>query len=443
MAAQTPSPVQAVIERLPETVRHAPDKKFPRHVSFLLGETAMFSFFILVATGIYLALFYDAAGETVVYDGSYEPLQGVEVSRAYASVMDITFEQPFGAVIRQTHHWAALVFVAALVMHAARVFFTGAFRRPRRLNWVIGVSLMGLAMMTGFFGLALPHDLLGGTGTRIGHAFAVSIPIIGPGVADLLFAGEFGSPGAFHWFWLLHVIIFPILIGGLLAAHLTLVWFQTHTQFGDEASARQAVEGSPGWPGYALKTTGVALLVTASLVTMGAVLQIAPIWLYGPFDPGAATVPAQPDWYLGWVEGALRILPNLDLVIAGREIPSPFFTGVLLPLTVFAVLYIWPLAESIVTGDNDVHHVAERPRDRPVRTALGAAGLSALTVLLMGGSHDLQAFLVRVPVDQVTIVYRILLLTVPVVVAVVTYASCRALVRSELEGRGQPEAELS
>jgi ubiquinol-cytochrome c reductase cytochrome b subunit len=423
--------VTALVERLPEAVRHAPHKIFPRHASFLLGELALFSFALLVVTGVYLAWFYDASGEVVVYDGPYEPLQGVEATRAYVSVMSITFERPFGAVVRQTHHWAALVFVAAIVLHAMRVFFTGAFRRPRRLNWTLGLVLMGLAMANGFFGLALPNDLLGGTGTRIGHAFAVSIPIVGPGVADLLFAGEFGNPDAPHRFWLLHVIVLPLLIAATLAAHLGLVWMRTHTQFTDEATARERVEGSTGWPHYVLKTTGLALLVFSGLVAMGATLQIAPIWLYGPFDPAAATVPAQPDWYLGWVEGALRVVPNADVVVAGYEIPSPFFTGVLLPLAVFVVLLVWPFAEARLTGDRDEHHAAERPRDRPVRTALGVAGLAWLTVLLMAGSHDLQAFMLRVPIGDVTTTYRVLLLVVPIVAGSVTWSTCRALTRGE------------
>jgi ubiquinol-cytochrome c reductase cytochrome b subunit len=403
-----------LIDRLPEPVRHAPQKIFPRHASFLLGEIALLSFVVLVVTGIYLTWFYDASGQQVVYDGSYEPLQGVEVSRAYASVLDITFDRPFGSVIRQTHHWAALVFVAALVLHAMRVFFTGAFRRPRRANWLIGLVLMGLAMANGFFGLALPNDLLGGTGSRIGHAFAVSIPVVGPGVADLLFAGEFGNPASMHRFWQLHVLVIPLLIVVTLSAHLGLVWLRTHTQFTDERTARHKVVGSRGWPDYASKTVGT-------------------IWIYGPFDPGAATVPAQPDWYLGWVEGALRIIPNVDVVVAGYEIPSPFFTGVLLPLIVFGVLAAWPFAEERFTGDRAEHHVAERPRDRPVRTSLGVAGLAGLTVLLAGGSHDLQAFMLRVPIDDVTTVYRILLVVVPVVAGFVAWSTCRALVRGEAD----------
>jgi ubiquinol-cytochrome c reductase cytochrome b subunit len=424
---------------LPSPVKRASKKVFPGHGWFLLGEIAMFSFLVLVATGIYLALFYEASGERIIYQGSYEPLQGVEVPVAYASVMDITYDRPFGAVIRQTHHWAALVFVAAIVLHAMRVFFTGAFRSPRRLNWAVGVTLMGLAMTAGFFGLALPHDLLGGTGSRIGHAFAVSIPVIGPGVADLVFAGEFDNPQMLHRFWVLHVIVLPIVIGLHLAGHLALIWFQTHTQFRGGRRTERNVVGSAGWPGYAVKTTGLVLLVAGTLLVMGATLQIAPIWLYGPFEPAAATVPAQPDWYLGWVEGALRIFPPLEVTVWRWEIPSPFFTGLLLPLLVFAVLYLWPFLEGWVTGDHEHHHITERPRDRPVRTALGVAGLTFLTVLLFAGSHDLQALLVRVPVDEVTNFYRVTLMIAPVVAGWLAYSICTSLVRSERDQRGQPD----
>lgn len=429
--------LSSAVDHAHRVVKDARAKVFPGHGAFLLGELAMVSFGVLVITGIYLAVFYEASGEVVVYEGSYEPLQGVEVPAAYASVMDITYDRPFGAVIRHTHHWAALVFVAAIVLHAARVFFTGAFRRPRRLNWMFGVTLMLLAMTAGFFGLALPHDLLGGTGARIGHSVAVSVPLIGPGLADLVFAGDFDNPQMLHRFWLFHVIVLPIAIAGLVGAHLALVWLQTHTHFGEGRRSERNVVGSAAWPGYAMSAMGLSLIVVGTLVLMGAVFQIAPIWLYGPFDPAAATVPAQPDWYLGWVEGAMRILPSLDVGVFGWEIPSPFFTGAALPGAVFALLYAWPLLEARVTGDHAEHHVAERPRDRPGRTALGAAGLTALTVFLMAGSHDLQALIVRVPIEEVTRLYRILLVVAPLVVGAVTFHVCRALVLSERSRSGQ------
>lgn len=415
-------------------------KVFPGHWSFVLGELAMFSFLVLVGTGLYLAWFYEASGETMLYDGSYEALSGVEVSRAYGSVLGITFDRPAGVIVRQTHHWAALVFVAAIVAHAMRIFFTGAFRRPRQLNWAIGVSLMGTAMATGFFGLALPHDLLGGTGARIGYAFAVSIPVIGPGVADLVFGGEFGNPDMLHRFWLLHVIILPLAIAGLMAGHLALVFVQTHTQFGAGRRTEGNVVGSAAWPGYLMKATGLAAIVTGVLIILGATVQIGPIWMYGPFDAASATVPAQPDWYLGWVEGALRVLPGLDVVVFDREFPSPFFTGILLPASVFVVLYVWPFAEAVITGDRGPHHLLDRPRDRPVRTALGVAGLAWLAVLLLAGSHDLQALLLHVSIDSTTTTYRILLVVIPPLAGALTYSTCRSLVRGEREGRGQPDS---
>jgi ubiquinol-cytochrome c reductase cytochrome b subunit len=412
--------------KLPRPVAGLLRKVFPGHWSFMLGELALFSFGVLVLTGIYLTFFYDASAEVLPYEGSFAPLEGAPVSAAFHSVMDITFERRWGAVIRQTHHWAALVFVGALVLHAGRVFFTGAFRRPRRLNWMIGVTLMGLAMITGFFGFVLPHDLLGGTSAQIGHAFAVSVPVIGPGVAELMFAGPFGNPQMLHRMWLLHVIVLPILIGLLLIIHLVLVWVQTHTQFGDR-DGEDVVEGSAAWPAYLLKAGGLSVIVAGILLLMGAAVEIGPVWIHGPFDPASTTVPAQPDWYLGWVEGALRVLPALDFEVFGRVVPSPFLAGVLLPSALFAVLYLWPFLEERLTGDRDSQHMLDRPRHRPVRTAVGTAILSWLTVLLLAGSHDLQGFLLHTPVETMTYVYRFLLVVVPPVVGLLTYSICRTL----------------
>jgi ubiquinol-cytochrome c reductase cytochrome b subunit len=418
--------------------RRAGSKVFPGHGSFLLGEIAMFSFLVLVATGVYLAIFYEASSEPMTYSGSYEPMVGVEVSRSYASVMDVTFDRPGGWVIRQTHHWAAVVFVAALTLHAARVFFTGAFRRPRRLNWTIGVTLLVLAMGGGYLGLALPHDLLGGTGARIGHAELLSVPVIGPGLVDLVFAGEFGNAAMLHRFWLLHVIVVPILIAMLLGAHLYLVWKQTHTQFPSPERAEDNVVGDRAWPVYVLKSTGLALFTAGTLALMGSLFEIAPIWLYGPFDAASSTVPAQPDWYLGWVEGALRIVPSTEFVLFGRwEVPNAFAVGIVVPVLVLGVLYAWPFLEERLTGDDQVHHLLDRPRDRPGRTALGVAGLAALVVLTLAGSHDLAALLVRVPVERVTTLYRWLLVVVPPLAGLAAYWTCRTLVADDAVRRGR------
>lgn len=429
MTASNSTP--GLMDRLYARARKGMNKVFPAHWSFLFGELALFSFGMLVLTGLYLVLFYDASAETVTYTGSYVALQGAEVSQAFHSVMDITFERRFGWVIRQTHHWAALVFIAVIVFHAGRVFFTGAFRRPRRLNWMLGVTLMGLAMVTGFFGFVLPHDLLAGTSARIGHALAVSVPLVGPGVADLLFAGPFGNPAMLHRAWLLHVIILPVLIAVNLLGHLGLVWVQTHTQYPAATPDEDTVEGASAWPAYTIKTLGLALLVAGVLVALGSLVEIEPLWTYGPFDEASSTVPAQPDWYLGWVEGALRIVPSVGFRIGAFLIPSPFLVGVVLPVGVFLVLFAWPLVEERRVGDRSSHHLLDRPRHRPVRTSLGVAGLTALAVLLLAGSHDLQAYLLQVPLESMTVVYRVLLLVAPPVAGGITYFACRALAREE------------
>ena len=187
-------------------------KVFPDHWSFMLGEVAMYSFVILVITGVFLTFFYVPDVKSVVYHGPYKPLDGQTMSRAYESVMRISFEVRAGLVFRQIHHWAALVMTAAVVFHATRVFFTGAFRRPRELNWVLGVLLLVLTISIGFSGYSLPDDLLSGTGLRIGYSIALSVPVIGTWLAFLVFGGEYPAPDILNRLFVLHVMILPAAI---------------------------------------------------------------------------------------------------------------------------------------------------------------------------------------------------------------------------------------
>jgi ubiquinol-cytochrome c reductase cytochrome b subunit len=427
--------VTAVVERLPGRIGDVAGKTmrkvFPDHWSFLLGEIAMYSLVVLVVTGIPLAVLYDGSGERIVYQGDHAPLVGVEMSRAHASVLDISFGTPGGLLLRQTHHWAALVFVAAIVLHVLRTFLTGAYRRPRRATHLIGVALLMLSLATGFFGLSLPDDLLSGTGVRVAHAFALSIPWVGPGVADLLIGGEFPSEAMPGRFRLLHVFVIPPVILGLLAAHMALVVRRTHTQFPGDRRRAGTVVGDRLWPVYMLKTTALFCVVAGVLLALGGFVQISPIWLYGPFDAAAATVPAQPDWYLMFVEGALRILPAVDVQVLGREIPSPFLAGVVLPGSFFVVLALWPFVEERLTGDRDHHHLLERPRDRPLRTAVVAAAVSLLTVLTLAANHDYLAAQAGVGIGTMTNVFRVLAVIVPPVVGVVTWR-----IATDLRGEG-------
>jgi ubiquinol-cytochrome c reductase cytochrome b subunit len=427
--------VQWIDDRVGATsfTREALNKVFPDHWSFMLGEIALYCFVILVLTGIFLTFFFDASTSESIYQGSYEPLNGVEVSDAFRSVVELSFDVRAGLVMRQIHHWAALVFIAAIVVHLCRIFFTGAFRRPREINWIIGVSLLILAIFNGFTGYSLPDDLLSGTGLRIAYSLALSVPIFGTWIAFLIFGGEFPADQIIGRLLVTHIMIVPALIIALLSIHLALVWRQKHTQFPGPGRTETNVVGSKLWPTYAAKSVGLFFAILAVLCLLGGLFQINPVWLYGPFEPEQVSSPAQPDWYLGWVEGAIRLFPSWELRAFGYEIPNPFFPAVLLPGLTFAALYAWPFLEARFTGDHEPHHLLDRARDHPVRTGLGAAVLTLYFIMFVAASNDLIAKWFRVPVLAMTQVFRFLLLLLPPIVGYVVYRLMKALATSGVD----------
>jgi ubiquinol-cytochrome c reductase cytochrome b subunit len=406
------------------------NKVFPDHWSFLLGEIALYCFVVLVLTGTFLTFFFDASTSESVYRGAYEPLDGVVVTDAYRSVVELSFDVRAGLVMRQIHHWAALVFIAAIVTHLCRIFFTGAFRRPREINWMIGVTLLILAIFNGFTGYSLPDDLLSGTGLRIAYSIALSVPLVGTWMAFLIFGGEFPAEEIIGRLLVTHIMIVPALIIVLLTAHLAIVWYQKHTQFPEAGRTETNVVGSKFWPTYMAKSVGLFFSVFAVLCLLGGLVQINPVWLYGPFEPQQVTSPAQPDWYLGWVEGALRMFPPWELRALGYEIPNPFFPAVLMPGLTFAALYAWPFLEARLTGDHEPHNLLDRARDHPLRTALGAATLAFYFVMFAAASNDLMATWLDASVLTITTVFRVLLLVVPPLVGFVVHRLMAALARS-------------
>jgi ubiquinol-cytochrome c reductase cytochrome b subunit len=412
-------------------------KVFPNHWSFLLGEIALYSFVVLVITGVFLTFFFKASTEPVTYEGSYEPLQGVEVSQAYKSTLDLSFDVRAGLVMRQMHHWAALVFVAAIVVHLARVFFTGAFRRPRELNWVIGITLLLLGILNGFAGYSLPDDQLSGTGVRIAYSVLLSVPFIGPWAASLLFGGGFPGEDIIPRLFTIHILIVPVIITGLLVLHLGLLVRHKHTHFPGKGARDDNVVGERLWPTYAFKAGGLFFLVGAVLAALGGLAQINPVWMWGPYQTQNVSSASQPDWYMGWLEGALRLMPNWEWRGWGYQIPNPFWAAVLLPGVTFTLLYLWPWIEARVTKDRREHHVLDRPRDRPVRTALGAATLSFYTVLGFAGSNDVLAIAFDLSLNAVLVAFRVLLFTVPPIVGVVTYRVCKELQRRDGPASGE------
>ncbi|MEA2508709.1 MAG: ubiquinol-cytochrome c reductase cytochrome b subunit [Actinomycetota bacterium] len=410
------------------------NKVFPDHWSFMLGEISLYCFVILILTGTFLTFFFDASSREIVYRGSYAPLNGATVSEAYASVVRISFDVRAGLVMRQIHHWAALLFIGAIVLHLCRIFFTGAFRRPRELNWIIGVTLLILAIFNGFTGYSLPDDLLSGTGLRIAYSIALSVPLIGTWVAFLIFGGEFPAQQIISRLFVIHIMLIPALIIALLGAHLAILWRQKHTQFPEAGRTESNVVGSKLWPTYAAKSVGLFCAIFAVLGALGGLAQINPIWLYGPFDPAYVASPSQPDWFLGWVDGALRLFPAWEFRTGSFMIPNPFFPGVLLPGITFGLLYLWPFLEARLTHDYGPHELLDRPTDRPVRSAIGAGVLTFYIVLLFSASNDVIARMFQVPVLAMTVAFRIALFVIPLLVAYVVYRWFKAVKVAGAEG---------
>ena len=406
---------------------------FPDHWSFLLGEIALYSFVLLVITGIFLALFYDPSDHQVIYHGSYLPLQGAQMSEAYLSVLRLSVNVPVGLLMRQTHHWAADVFIAVIVLHVMRVFFTGAYRKPRDLNWMIGLTMLMLAMLEGFAGYSLVDDLLSGMGLAIAYGVALSIPLIGGQFATLLWDGSFpGSSRFLPRLEILHVLLLPAALALLISMHLAMIVRQHHTQFAEPARRERNVVGTPMWPAYALRSVGLMMAVFGVLFLLGGLIQINPIWQWGPYHVYLSENGAQPDWYIGWLIGALRLMPSLEPRIGAYTIvPSPFWGGALFPMIVFGSLYLWPWIERVITGDRCSHNLLERPRDRPLRTAGGAAFFSWVAIIFAIGAADRIFFRLNISYSAQIHFWRGGVWGLPVAIFIFTLWMCRWLKRTE------------
>jgi quinol---cytochrome-c reductase cytochrome b subunit len=414
---------------------------FPDHWSFLLGEVALYAFVVLVATGVYLTFFFEPSLAKTTYDGGYTPLRGLEMSEAYRSVLDISFQVKAGLLIRQTHHWAANAFVAAIVLHLLRIFFTGAYRKPRELTYLIGLVMLFASLLEGYLGYSMVDDLLSGMGLAIGYGVAESVPFVGGNLALGIWGAPYpGDPTFESRMFIAHVLILPLLIGVLIGAHLGLVALRHHTQFRHlpRQSERRLV-GVPAFPGQAPRSLGLMFAVAAVLFLLGGLIQINPIWQWGPYETGLSTNGAQPDWYLGWLIGALRLVPGFDVTIGDYTvIPNPFWGGALFPMVVLVVLALTPFVERRTTGDRGFHNVLDRPRDAPGRTAFGAAFLSWVLLVFFAGSADRALVFLDLSYVAQIWAYRGLVVVAPFVVYFVIRRVCREL---QLADRTEEERE--
>ncbi|MDH6139679.1 ubiquinol-cytochrome c reductase cytochrome b subunit [Kitasatospora sp. GP30] len=403
-------------------------KVFPDHWSFLLGELALYSFILLLLTGVYLTFFFRPSMGELVYQGSYLPLHGVRMTEAYASTLRISFDVRGGLLIRQVHHWAALVFVASIGAHLLRIFFTGAYRRPREINWLIGLTLFQLALVEGFAGYSLPDDLLSGTGLRTAHGFMLAVPLVGTYLAFFAFGGEWPGQDIVPRLYTTHVLLLPGLLLALVTVHLILVFYLKHTQWGGPGRSGRNVVGKPAFPHFAVQTGALLALVSGVVAVLAAVGQVNPIWNYGPYRPDQASTDAQPDWYMGFLEGALRLMPGTETRLWGHTVSwNPLLPTIVFPIVLFIALYAYPFVEQWITGDRSEHHLCDRPRNRPTRTAVGVAGFTGYAVLLMAGGQDVLAYWFDISVNDLNWVLRVGLFVAPAAAFWLTRWLCLAL----------------
>lgn len=406
------------------------NKVFPTHWSFLLGEIALYSFIVLVLSGVYLTLFFDPSMSKVIYDGAYAPLNGVEMSRAYETALQISFEVRGGLFIRQVHHWGALLFAVSIMAHMFRIFFTGAFRKPREANWVIGSILLLLSVAEGFMGYSLPDDLLSGVGLRIMSAIIIGLPIIGTWLHWMMFNGDFPGDMIIPRLYIAHVLILPALLLGLIAAHLALVWYQKHTQFPGAGRTENNVVGVRILPIFAVKSVSFGLITFGFLALFAGIFQINAIWNLGPYNPAQVSAGSQPDIYMLWTDGAARVMPPWELYLGSYTIPAVFWVALLCGVLV-VLLFAYPFIEAKITGDNAHHNLLQRPRDVPVRSGLGAMALVFYTLLTLSGGNDLIAYHFQISLNVMTWVGRIGLIILPPIAYFVTYRICIGLQRSD------------
>ena len=409
-------------------------KIFPDHWSFMLGEVALYSFVVILLSGSFLTFFFQPSGAVVTYDGSYAPLKGIQMSAAMSSTLNISFDIRGGLLLRQVHHWAALLFVASIGLHMLRIYFTGAYRKPRELNWVIGFTLFVLALAEGFTGYSLPDDLLSGNGLRIIDGMVKGIPVVGTWISYLLFGSEFPGTAVIGRFYSLHILLLPAILVAALGIHLVLLVVNKHTQFAGPGRTEGNVVGVPIMPVFAAKAGGFFFIIFGVIMLTASFVTINPIWVYGPYDPSPISAGTQPDWYIGFADGALRLIPHGWEFMLG---PYTVSMNILIPILVLVVFLVvvaaYPFFEAWVTGDKREHHMADRPRNAPTRTAIGAAGVTFYAVLWAAASSDLIATHFLLSVESVITVLQVLIFVGPVIAYFVAKRICVGLQKKDRE----------
>jgi len=405
----------------------------PSRWSFLLSAISSACLVVLLITGVFLTIYYTPSNALVRYQGPYPLLRGVEMSEAFASTMRISFEVPGGLLMRQAHHWAALLLPAVLLVQLLNAFFTGRFRKPRRWQWVLLFGIFVAALLGGWSGYALPDDMLAGTGLRIFQGVILGIPLIGTALSMLIFGGEF--PGTvLANLYPIHVVVAPAGLVLLAIALLHLAWKCRPPQVLGPGRTADNVVGLPIWPAMAIRWMGMFLITVGLLAVNAALVDISPVWRQGPSSPAAAGAGSQPDWYTAFLDGALRLMPpDWELTVFDRT----WTLAVIVPLAAvtafFLIVVAYPYLEQWVTKDHADHHVLDRPRNTPVRTGVGVAGVVFYSTLWAAASADLIATQFHLSFNAVIHVLQVVVLLGPGLGFFVAHTACRTLRAAEHE----------
>jgi cytochrome b-561 len=437
-------------------------KAFPAEDSFLLGEVALFCFLLLVFSGVFLGFFFEPSITEVEYEGSVAEYQGEELPESFVSVLNITYDVPFGMLIRRMHHWAAHLMVASMALHMLRVFFTGAYRNPREPNWLVGTGLAGVTMFAAYTGYALPFDEFASTAVGIGYNVTLSVPLVGETLAHLAFGGSFPSSATIPRFYFLHVLVLPAVIAGLIGVHMLILVRQKHTEARrdedvpapdtdrDDATAADGgrvardddsvVVGLPAVPNQVAVSAVVFFLTLATLSLLAGFLPVHNIAEYGPNDPASTPSLIMPDWFLMWGYGFLKLTPSwVSFDVLGVHISAEFVGGLALPAVVFGVVALWPFIDS---EDEPVHFTAD-PLDRPFQTGVGVAGVVFVMLASIAGMDVIVADLVGMTTAQLKPYLTAALLFGPAVAGLVVYAGLGGFGDDGPPDDGPPDQETT
>ncbi|MBT1669161.1 cytochrome b N-terminal domain-containing protein [Curtobacterium flaccumfaciens pv. flaccumfaciens] len=415
------------------TLTRARARPVSLHWTSLMGVATTACAAVFVISGATLMFFFVPSSAPTQYHGAYLPLDGVTVSAAYASVLHVAFDVPGGMLLRQLHHWSMQLLPAVIMVQMLVVFFTGGFRKPRRTSWVLLFTLLVVALIAGWSGYGLPDDMLSGTGLRIVEGITVGIPVIGPWASSALFGGAFPGRIIEH-LAIIHFFVAPALLVTVMAVRGILGWVQRPAQAPGLGRTESNLVGVPLFPTGMMRIGGLFAGVLAVLVFVSATVTVNPVWQYGPSDPSNATAGSQPDWYTGFLDGALRLVPpHWEFVWGGYT----WTMSLLVPLaavTVFLVgVLAYPFIEQWISGDDRHHNLLQRPRDTPARTGIGVASMTFFGALWGAGSADVAAHQLDFAFEHLILAGQFMVIVGPLAAYSVTQRVCLALQRKDRE----------